>query len=256
MGTSKMAVSLVRLVITGCLLLSWTGCNDPVRSTRTIPYDPGLSLEGAARYKRAFDVKNSPYYKPVDFYNKKSRGTLTLIERFKTIQQASEVTCGPACALMVLEHYGKRDKYNEEQLRQWRGTQQDTTYLRHMINIFDRIGGFEYASTYDFQDPGPETIPEIFFAEYLQRDIPVIVGTDTWSGHWQVIIGYDTMGTPYMADDVLILADPYDIIDHQQDGYIIIPLQHFYEGLWRTHFDPDYKWGLFLAVWPEGYNTP
>lgn len=255
-GMNKMVVPLLGLVIITCyLLMSWTGCNGPVRITRTIPHDPGLTLEGAARYERVFDIKNSPYYMHVDFYNEKSGGTLTLIERFKTVQQASEVTCGPACALMVLEHYGKRNGYNENQLQQLRGTRQDTTYLRHMINIFDRIGGFDYVSTYDFQEPCPETITENFFEEYLQWGIPVIVGTDTWSGHWQVIIGYDTMGTPYTADDVLILADPYDTTDHHQDGYIIISLQHFYDGLWRTHFDPDYKWGLFLAVWPEGHNT-
>lgn len=255
MDITKIIIPLEKIVVLSIfLMLLWTGCNSPVHSTRTIPHESGLIMGGAAKYEGVLDIKNSPYYTPIDIYHKKNRETLTLIERFKTIQQTTEVTCGPACALMVLEHYGKRNGYTENQLRQWRGTSQDTTYLRHMINIFDRIGGFEYASTYDFPYPDTEKIKENFFVEYLQRGIPVIVGTDTWSGHWQVIIGYDTMGTPHTADDVLLLADPYDTTDHQQDGYIILPLQHFYEGLWRTHFDPDYKWGLFLAVWPQGYE--
>ncbi|WP_298646012.1 C39 family peptidase [uncultured Proteiniphilum sp.] len=221
------------------------------RDIHKISYDPGLPLGGAAGHERAFDVKNSPYYTSIDFYNKKSTESLTLIENFRTIQQATEVTCGPVCALMVLEHYGKREGYNEKRLQELRGTDQDTTYLRHLIRIFDEIGGFKYKSTYDYQYPNRETIPEDFFLEYLQRGIPVIVGTDTWNGHWQIIIGYDTMGTPCTADDVLILAEPYDTTDHNQDGYTIVSWQYFYCGIWRNHFDPDYTWGLFLAVWPE-----
>jgi hypothetical protein len=71
-----------------------------------------------------------------------------------------------------------------------------------------------------------------------------------WGGHWQIIIGYDSLGTPSTADDVLILAEPYDTTDHCQDGYTIVSLQHFYEGAWRNYFDPDYKWGLFIAAAP------
>lgn len=241
---------LVVRLVTIFPILFVLGCNS-VQDTKKIPYDPELPLEGAAKHERAFDVKDSPYYKPTDFYNKKSTGSLTLIENFRTIQQATEVTCGPACVLMVLEHYGKRKGYNEKQLQDLRGTEQDTTFLRHLINIFDEIGGFEYESTYDYQNPDRDTIPETFFLKYLKQKIPVIVGTNIWGGHWQIIIGYDTMGTPHTADDILILAEPYDTTDHNQDGYIIFPLHHFYESCWRNDFDPDYKWGLFLSVWPK-----
>lgn len=40
-----------------------------------------------------------------------------------------------------------------------------------------------------------------------------------WAGHWQVLIGIDTCGTESVYDDVMILADPYDVTDHYQDGY-------------------------------------
>jgi hypothetical protein len=233
------------------LLFFAAGCSAEQGNPK-IPYDSGLPLGGAAQYERQFDVKNSPYYRSIDFYNKKSTGSLTLIEHFKTIQQATNVTCGPVCVLMVLEHFGKRNNYNEKQLQQLRGTAQDTTYLRHIKRIFDEIGGFEYHSTYDYPEANPETISETFFMEYIKQGIPVIVGTNAWGGHWQIIIGYDTMGTPYTADDVLVLAEPYDTTDHNQDGYTTIPLQHFYEGIWRNYFDPDYKWGLFIAARPQG----
>jgi hypothetical protein len=230
-----------------------TSCGNHTESAK-IPYDPEFVLGGAAKYERAFDVNNSPYYKDIDFYHKKSTGSLTLIEHFKTIQQATEVTCGPACVLMVLEHFGKRNGLNEKQLQDLRGTGQDTTYLRHLLNIFDATGGFEYQSTFNYKTASPATIPETFFLEYLQQGIPVIVGTDAWGGHWQIIIGYDSMGTDATADDVLILADPYDTTDHNQDGYITFPLQHFYSGTWRNHYDPDFGWGLFVAAHPVEYD--
>ena len=48
-----------------------------------------------------------------------------------------------------------------------------------------------------------------------------------WGGHWQVIIGYDTMGTETTQDDVIIVADPYDTTDHNQDGYGIYSAERF-----------------------------
>ena len=237
-------------VVVLLILLSGAGCHS-AQDAHKIPYDVALPLGGAAKYERAFDVKNSPYYKTVDFYNMKSTQTLTLLEHFKTIQQATGVTCGPVCALMVLEYYGKRQGLNEKQIQALRGTGQDTTYLRHLLRIFDSIGGFEYQSTFDYPEANPGTIPETFFLDYLRRGIPVIVGSNIWGGHWQIIIGYDTLGTPATADDVLILAEPYDTTDHRQDGYTVFPLQHFYEGAWRNYFDPDYPWGLFIAAAPR-----
>lgn len=34
-----------------------------------------------------------------------------------------------------------------------------------------------------------------FIQETLANDTPIIVGWNDWGGHWQTIIGYDTMGT-------------------------------------------------------------
>ncbi len=49
-----------------------------------------------------------------------------------------------------------------------------------------------------------------------------------WAGHWEVIIGIDTMQEDNPSDDVLIVADPYDTSDHYQDGYYVIPAERFY----------------------------
>lgn len=214
-----------------------------------ISHDSVLPLDGAAKSERRLDIKNSPYFRSYDFYNMESEGTLVLLKNFKTIQQATEVTCGPACVLMVLEHFGKKGNYNEKILKELRGTGQDTTYLRHLLNIFDAVGGFKYVSTFDYKKK--EDIPQNLFSDYLKRNIPIIVGSNEWEGHWQVVIGYDTMGTETKADDILILADPYDTTDHNQDGYIIRSFCRFYEDNWKNRYDPDFDRGLFLAEWPE-----
>lgn len=70
--------------------------------------------------------------------------------------------------------------------------------------------------------------------KYLDKDIPIMVEWCDWGGHWMAIIGYDNMGTPTVSDDVLILADPYDVTDHSQDGYYIYPLERFFT-MWSDY---------------------
>lgn len=60
-----------------------------------------------------------------------------------------------------------------------------------------------------------------------------MVDWEDWVGHWQGIIGIDTCGTDLLYDDVLIMADPYDITDHYQDGYYTVPFGRFYGNMWR-----------------------
>lgn len=61
---------------------------------------------GADAYAFAGDNANSRYYKTPDFYNLKSDDQLLLIEHFKTMQQTTEWSCGPATSLMVATHFG------------------------------------------------------------------------------------------------------------------------------------------------------
>lgn len=55
-----------------------------------------------------------------------------------------------------------------------------------------------------------------------------MVDWEDWRGHWQVAIGIDTCNTDDPYDDVLIMADPYDITDHYQDGYYLVPFGRFF----------------------------
>lgn len=68
--------------------------------------------------------------------------------------------------------------------------------------------------------------------QHLQADHMVMVEWGDWDGHWMNIIGYDSMGTPNIGDDMLIFADPYDTGDHFQDGYAYYPLEKFF-NMWK-----------------------
>jgi len=214
-----------------------------------IPYGDRLELDGAAAIEREADVKDSPYYVALDFYNMKSTDTLTILTNYKTIQQATEWTCGPTCALTVLEWFNKRSDLNEMDLVALRQKDQPgATNLQQMINIFEGLGGWDVYSTYDLEDP--DEVPEDMLLEFLKQGKPIIIGTDEWGGHWQVVIGYDTMGTEYTDDDVLILVDPYDTTDHCQDGYVIHSFERLYYN-WINSFDPDFERNVFLVASPK-----
>lgn len=85
----------------------------------------------------------------------------------------------------------------------------------------------------------------------LGNDIPMMIGWDEWGGHWQTIIGYDDMGTPEATpDDVLVLADPYDTTDHNQDGYVLESFERLVYG-WYTSYDKDNPHNEFIVAFPK-----
>lgn len=194
--------------------------------------------EGAASVDRQFDHKHSPYFQHPDFYHMKSTKTLTLLSHFRTLQQSSEWSCGPCAALMALDWYGKASTYTEESLAAFRHQPADVhvaafpdgypgTTLKQMEEIFQKVGGFTYEDTLTYAKEGKTLTPEIIKQE-LKAGHPILVCWIDWGGHWQVIIGYDTMGTESPLDDILIVADSYDVTDHNQDGYGIYPASRFF----------------------------
>lgn len=187
-----------------------------------IPYSTDLSAEdGADSVERAGDHVNSSYFSTLDYYNMKSNETLTILHNFKTQQQTSEWSCGVSSVLMVLNWYDKLGDHNEQTLAQYRsnGLTPGATDTAGIIDIFQGVGGFDVYSTFDCVENVYEVFTFDFIRETLADGTPIIVGWNDWGGHWQVIIGYDTMGTETTQDDVIIVADPYDTTDHNQDGY-------------------------------------
>lgn len=209
-----------------------------------IHYPSGYDItsEGASSYNGVGNVKDSPYYKTLDFFNVKSTDTLTILSNYKTYQQTTEVTCGPAAALTVLYYAGNMN-WDEHKIASIMGTKQGTgTDTSGMVKFFKTIGwdvkssltaakkdGTTFANVKEFKD---------FVISNLKNNTPIMVENIDWGGHWRVIIGYDTMGTETVADDVLILADSYDTADHFQDGYVINPVEKFYYMWFDSHMLP------------------
>lgn len=211
---------------------------------------------GANSVERQGDHKNSPYFYHADFYNAKSKDGLSILPQFKTIQQTSWWSCGVSCTEMVMNYFGQRGDWNEERLAALRENHDDLhigTCLDQIIDMFQAVGGFELETTYDYAD-NLDAITFSFIRERIAAGIPIIVGWNDWGGHWQVIIGYDTMGTEYEGDDVIIVADPFDTTDHNQDGYGVYGAERFIYNF--TFYDffadaPDHaRDKCFVAVTP------
>jgi hypothetical protein len=208
----------------------------------------GLAGAATGGYERSGDHNHSPYYKSFDFYDMQDSASREMLHNFKTTQQVTEWTCGPACALMVANWFGKSKKGLTEldlaQLRQ--GGQPGATKVNGMVEMFDGLNA-KYGDdwvTLTMRDYGGDVAALI--PELLAKGIPMMVGSDEWGGHWQVIIGYDDMGTPGTQDDVLIMADPYDTTDHNQDGYFLKPFERLIYG-WTARFDEP---GSFVVAYP------
>lgn len=199
---------------------------------------------GASSYDGSNDTENSPYFKKLDFYNMESKDSLTIIPKFKTYQQTTEYSCGPASAVMVLEHFGEynKDTKDEMTIANISGTS-DTSGVgaAGLAAYFTSIGWNVESSQPGKATFDSETATDDFkkwVLKNLKKGHPIMVGWLDWSGHWQVIIGYDTMGTEdNFGDDVLIMADAYDTTDHYQDGYFVVGAERFFYQ-WKLSLEP------------------
>ncbi|MBP2632887.1 MAG: hypothetical protein H6Q70_3515 [Firmicutes bacterium] len=226
------------------------------QESHVIPYPAGYNLtnEGASAYQGIGNVKNSPYFTSVDYYNLKSTDTLTILPHYKTYQQSTEITCGPAAALTVLYHFGDTN-WEEKRIAQIMGTKPAVgTNTKGMVTFFKQLG-WEVQSSLTTEKNNNTFTSVKDFKEFvitnLKNNTPVLVENIDWGGHWRVIIGYDTMGTAAEADDVLILADSYDTADHLQDGYVVNPVQKFYYMWFDAHMLPkDHQEQQWLVVKP------
>ncbi len=231
----------VAVILISLLLLCACGGKDrqaqaALPKTHAIPYDAALDTlndgDGADAFDHALDHGDSAYYVVRDYYNLKSEGSLHLLSGFETYQQTAEYSCGCASALMVLNRFGNRE-YNELTLCELLGTDMEKgTSVEGMAAFFASLGwntDFHASTAYRF---GSIAESEAYLLAKIDAGVPVMVDWEDWAGHWQVVIGLDTCGTDDPYDDVLIVADPYDVTDHYQDGYYTVPFGRFFD-MWR-----------------------
>ena len=79
----------------------------------------------------------------------------------------------------------------------------------------------------------------------LVKGTPMPISFRPHSGHWEVIIGYDDMGTEFIYDDVVVLADSGDSWDHYQDGYNTMPATLFFRQWYNGSFTYNQQYNFF-----------
>ena len=263
-GGLRVGISVVALValFVGVVAGFWLGTsvtenNGNYTDEMKMEYRTNFDDGGANSVERKGDHINSPYFYEKDFYNAKPEDGFYILPQFKTIQQTCWWSCGVSCAEMILEYYGKRGEWNEESLAALRVDHSDQhigSCLDQLIDIFDAVGGFELETTYDYTD-NLDAVTMSFIKERIAAGIPILIGWNDWAGHYQVIIGYDTMNTEYEGDDVIIVADPFDTTDHNQDGYGVYGAERFIYNFSFYDFFGDAPEHLsekcFIAVKPS-----
>ena len=213
-------------------------CSASYGAVRVIPYPESWDTksEGASSAPAEINHKGSVYFDTgIDFYEAASTDSRIILRNYPTYQQTRENTCGPAAALTVLYYYGVKD-YDEMSLAREMKTRPYPigTNPKDMLAFFERIGWKTQSSIN--RDKRFDEYADFmkFVQDNLKAGIPIMVENVEWGGHWRVIIGYDTMNTESEADDVLIMMDPYDTSDHQQDGYCVNNGERFYYT-WFDH---------------------
>lgn len=95
------------------------------------------SITGPADLKGRQNVHNSPYFMQHDFYNMQSKGGLTILTHFPTLQQKTEYSCGPAAALMVIKYFAPQEGVTEQALCQAMSTSKVVgTNTKGMVKYF------------------------------------------------------------------------------------------------------------------------
>ena len=211
-------------------------------ATIPFPADYDTTSSGASSYQNSGDHTDSIYFSHPDYYNMTSTDTLTILTNFKTYQQTTEYTCGPASVLMVLNYFGETS-YDEMGIAEVADCKPgEGSTPQGLSKFFESIGWEVTNNLSDGSENGEEEFDSETFAawviENLKAGTPIIVDWFDWDGHFQVIIGYDTMGTDSVGDDVLIVADPYDTSDHLQDGYYTLGAERFFY-MWHEGFSSD-----------------
>jgi hypothetical protein len=253
MYRSKSSSSYLKSVLAALVMVMFLTVGSACRADEMkIPYGRDIDPAGGANAReRKGDHMDSPYFSRLDFYNMASTGSLTILPKFKTIQQTGEWSCGPAAALMVLEYFGVRGDHDDLSLAMLRPQKDEPgpTTLRQELKILEAAGGLEMISTLDYQD----RLDDFHLSgirDFLKAGMPVLICWNDWGGHWQVIIGYDDMGTEIEQDDVIIVADPYDSTDHNQDGYGVYSAERFFYNFTMYDYFPKEEGNdkLFIAV--------
>ncbi len=207
------------------------------------------------------DSLTSIYHSFVDYYNLTNTLNRSILTNFKVFQQTMASSCGICSTLAVLNYYGEDiNYYDEVWLTEKYCVVNDKETIKNvgvgsggLKKLVATIGYNSEARSYskaNYVNESSMVLPtyELFtnwVKNNLSKNTPMPVSWRPQGGHWEVIIGYDTMGTDYIYDDVIVLADPHDTFDHYQDGYNTLPAHLFYRQWYNGSFTYNQQYNIF-----------
>lgn len=207
------------------------------------------------------DHLTSNYHAFVDYYNMKNTNSRYILTEYKAFQQTMASSCGICSILSVLNYYGMditvydevylADKYCEVNEKiTIKNVGVGSSGLKKLVETFGYVADAKSYSQANYANSN-----SMIFSTYekfltwvqdnLAKGTPMPVSWRPHSGHWEVIIGIDTMGTDYIYDDVIVLADSHDTWDHYQDGYNTIPATMFYRQWYNGSFTYNQQYCVF-----------
>lgn len=217
-----------------------------------------------AAYNGEYDQLNSPYYSFVDYYNLTNSATRLLLPNYRAFQQTMASSCGICSTMTVLNYYGCDidvwdevflvEKYEELNNKVIFNSGVGGSGLRKLVLDlgFASSDYKSYASANYIDESSKIFVDYSSFISWVKSNLskgtPMPVSWRPHNGHWEVIIGYDDMGTEYPYDDVLILADSGDNWDHYQDGYNTVPATQFYNQWFNGSFTYNQQYNVFDNV--------
>ncbi len=227
-----------------------------------IVFGLGLAAQGCSR-------SNNRHHSGIDWFPElgylepqPERG-FYFIPDLKAYQQTTEYTCGPAALMALSRYYGvpeiRYDTATEMRIAAEAGTRN--------LNIAPEQGkpgtkpdemkrwlqqkGLEVELIYESQGDG-SALDRL--RDNTRRRIPTLIEWADLTGHWAIVVGYDTRGNQNPWDDVIILADSYDRYDDYTDGYSFMNANRFY-WLWFDAFYFDtLTWRTMITVQPHSQS--
>ena len=235
-------------------------------------YGGGTCMDG----KRDHHATHN-YYKFPDFHNITAvEGSRWYLTGYRGYCQTMASSCGNCAAFSILNYYGfDMESYNEVTIvsayeKMHKQMEKVSTY-RHvskegygyvMKPALESMGVKGVTSTFYITDDSRFSSKKgitddmlarpfenhdqfiAFVKENLAKGQPVAISWRPNGGHWEAIIGYDTMGTDYLYDDVIVFADSGDTWDHYQEGFNVFPATLVFRHWWSLRF--DYTQDLFV----------
>ena len=196
--------------------------------------------EGANVQQGKLNHFDSPYFKMVDVYNMNSNANRTILSKFKTFQQTSELSSQCSALIMALDYYGDKPPNERECFMSVTNItdpdnfefNEENYHLLNIKNLEKYINSLGYSTTSnDNFTELPYKDAETFskwVRDTLKKKEPILIYWTDWGGTCSLIIGVDTMGNESPEDHVIIFADTYDTCDHLNDGYSVMGLDKFY----------------------------